>query len=342
MFPTTRPLKPFCIAVGLLVGGLSAPAHGGDFLFQWDNDKIADTDRHYTNGMRIGYAPDRPAKILQTAASTAAEITWFASRGTPRSGWLFGQDMFTPEDVDARIPDPLDRPYAGWTYGGIFAQAEAPQGPFGWTQQDTVEIDIGIVGPEARAGETQNWFHRLINVSESQGWDSQIGTEPGLLASRTVKLRPQAWAPFGGGWPEFDAIPHATAQAGNIKVGLSGGATVRVGQNLDQDFGPVYGTFAVPRGAPDRLTWSFFIGAEVRAVAWDIFLDGNTFKDSPGVKRNPLVLESRGGISAHLPTPEGWGVKAVRLDISHVHRTREFSTQDKSDRYGSLKLTVNF
>lgn len=330
--------------IPILLSGLlfTQSASAGDFLFQWDNDKIADTDRHYTNGMRIAYVPTQPAKQLTTATEWLANLTAFSDPSLLRDGWVVGQDMYTPEDVDAVVPDPLDRPYAGWTYFGVTAQSEPTRGWTDFDQQDTLEMDIGIVGPEARAGKTQNWFHRKINVSESRGWRHQIGTEPGLLLTRTTKLRMPLWDPFEKGGFAFDAIPHATAQLGNIKTGAAIGGTLRFGGNLKDDFGPIYGTFALPRARPDDVTWSVFLGAEARAVAWDIFLDGNTFKDSPGVNRNPFVLESRVGFSTHIPVSDGWGITGLRVDLSHVHRTREFTTQDKSDRYGSLKLSVNF
>ena len=335
------------MSAAALIACFTSTAQAGDFLFQWDNDKVADTDRHYTNGMRIGYVPTKPAAMLTDTADFL--INTFGAGGFPnyppgnlRIGWVFGQDMYTPEDVDATVPNPLDRPYAGWTYIGATVQNENDSGLTSLNQQDTLELDLGIVGPEARAGETQNHFHRLINVSESRGWDYQIGTEPGVLLTRTVKFRTDTWRPFDTDHFGFDAIPHATAQLGNIRTGAAAGATVRFGGNLGQDFGPIYGTFAVPRKTPDRFTWSLFAGAEARLVAHDIFLDGNTFKDSPDVKRNWFVLESRAGVMMHVPIPDGWGLDGVRLDVSHVQRTREFTTQDKSDRYGSLKLTLNY
>ena len=323
------------------------PTHAGDFLFQWDNDKVADTDRHYTNGMRIGYVPDDMWEPFQS--STDFLVTWLGHGGFSNvakdkraDGWVFGQDMYTPEDVLAYVPDPNDRPYAGWTYFGLTSLVQSKNQSLEMDQQDTLEVDIGIVGPEARAGETQNWFHRQINVAESNGWNSQIGTEPGLLITRTIKVRSKAWDDWNDWGLGLDVIPHATGQLGNIKIGASAGGTVRFGQNLGADFGPIYGTFAIPRGAPKSYVWAFYVGAEGRAVGRDIFLDGNTLKDSPNVDRNPFVLESRFGLMGHVPVPDGWGLKGARLDISHVMRSREFKTQDKADRYGSLKLILNF
>ncbi len=273
----------------------TAPANAGDFLFQWDNDKVADTDRHYTNGMRIGYVPDKPWKILSWSTNTLVDIFGhgsFTTNTTHRAdGWVLGQDMYTPSDVLTRSPDPNDRPYAGWSYIGITALAQTDDGLWSMDQQDTIELDFGIVGPESRAGETQNWFHRQINVTESNGWDSQIGTEPGILLTRTMKVRTKAWMPWTNSSLGFDAIPHVTGQFGNIKIGASGGLTARFGRNLDQDFGPIYGTFALPNRAPQKFAWAVYSGAEVRGVVRDIFLNGNTFKDSPDVEHNPFVLE---------------------------------------------------
>ena len=77
-------------------------------------------------------------------------------------------------------------------------------------------------------------------------------------------------------------------------------------------------------------------------MARDVFLDGNTFKNSPSVKKNPYVMEARMGFTAHYPLPRQWWVNGLRVTVSMVHRTREFKTQDKADRYGSFQLTTNF
>lgn len=333
-----RPTAAISTTVLLAALALSAPvqAEGGAFLFQWDNDKVVDTDRHYTNGMRIAYSFDEPTGRWKTTADRLAALTMFQDEGAMRAGWTLGQDMYTPEDVDRYVPDPLDRPYAGWSYLGFSAQNETD------AIQDTFEVDLGMVGPAAHAGQAQNAFHRLINVSVSRGWRSQIGNEPGLLATRMTKWRmvPENLGLWDG--LQFDTIAHGTAQLGNIRTAAAIGATARIGGNLQDDFGPVYGTFALPQQRPEAVTYSFFLGGEGRGIARDIFLDGNTFKKSPDVKKNPFVFEGRAGFTVHVPFDERYWITGARLTLNLVHRTREFETQDKADRYGSAQVTLNF
>ncbi|MBL4748288.1 MAG: lipid A deacylase LpxR family protein, partial [Magnetovibrio sp.] len=318
-------------------------------LLQIDNDKVVDTDRHYTNGMRFAYTPTPPPQSKPTKFHTAglwvANLTQFKATDDLQTGWAVGQEMYTPENVDTTTPDPQDRPYAGWTYLGITTQntSSADTGDSisflgGYDLQDTFELDIGIIGPKSKAAQLQNAVHRLINVSVSRGWRSQVGHEIGILSTRILKLRTKSKKLYG---LQRDAIAHSTIHLGNVKTAISGGVTFRLGENLKEDFGPVYGTFSLPHQAPKAWTWSTFAGFEARAVVRDIFLDGNTFKKSPDVKKNPFVLESRLGITTHVPFDNA-SITAVRLSLTMVHRTREYQTQGKADRYGSLQATVNF
>jgi len=185
----------------------------------------------------------------------------------------------------------------------------------------------------------QTAFHRLINVSVSRGWRSQLNNEAAILATRTHKRRYDLTTLYGF---DTDIIGHGTVQLGNVRTGAAIGGTLRIGRNLYEDYGPVYGSFALPHKRPENLTYSLFAGAEARAVAWDAFLDGNAFRDSPDVKKNPYVLEGRIGVAVHCPRPKDEWIKGVRASINMVHRTREFKGQDKADRYGSLQVTLNF
>jgi hypothetical protein len=77
-----------------------------------------------------------------------------------------------------------------------------------------------------------------------------------------------------------------------------------------------------------------FAGAEGRAVVRNIFLDGNSFRNSRSVDKRPFVGDLQfGGVLL-------WN--NVRLSYTQVLRTREFETQGKKDNFGSLAVSVQF
>jgi hypothetical protein len=230
-----------------------------------------------------------------------------------------------------------DRPYAGWLYGGISAHAEASSSFAGIALKtlDTVELDVGIVGPMALGEEVQNGFHDLIGVSRSNGWDHQLENEPGVMFVFERRWRPQ---PLSLGAIEADIIPHVGGSLGNVMTLVNGGATVRIGQDLGVDYGPPHvrptlsGLAAVSGGT--NFAWYLFAGAEGRFVARNIFLDGNTFASSHSVDKKRFVADVQTGVAIV--------VHDVRLAFTHVFRTREFDGQRRADRYGAVSLSARF
>ncbi len=83
-----------------------------------------------------------------------------------------------------------------------------------------------------------------------------------------------------------------------------------------------------------EFSWYAFAGASGRAVARNIFLDGNTFVDSPSVEKNPFVADFQIGVAGIY--------RGVRITLSEIFRTPEFKEQRGSDRFGSLTLSARF
>ncbi len=133
---------------------------------------------------------------------------------------------------------------------------------------------------------------------------------------------------------------------GNVGVYLNAGAEYRFGLDLPEDFG----TSAVRPGgdnsAPgrgdirlrhsDKLIYGLhgFVSVDARAVAHDIFLDGNTWKDSHSVDREPLVADVAIGASVL--------VGEWKISYAHVFRTRGFKGQEQSHEYGSVSLSYTW
>jgi hypothetical protein len=114
----------------------------------------------------------------------------------------------------------------------------------------------------------------------------------------------------------------------------------RVGFNLPDDFGPpridpsLPGSYYFEPRKKGALGGYFFVGVDGRAVAHNIFLDGNTWQDSRHVDKIILVGDLEYGAAVT------WN--RFRLAYTHVFRTREFKTQRGADQFGALSLSVRF
>lgn len=287
--------------------------------------------------MRIDWVSDQATDSPLWAKNLLDAIYPLADLRAGRVGLALGHNVYTPENIAATALVVDDRPYAGWLYGGISVHAETSRAISGTTLDtlDTVELDIGVVGPMALAEEVQNNFHELINVNRANGWRHQLKNEPALLLIAERRWRP---APLSVGAIDADIIPHAGVSLGNVMTLANVGATLRIGQDLDVDYGPPHvrptlsGLAAVAGGTD--FAWYLFAGAEGRYVVRNIFLDGNTFSDSHSVDKKPLVADVQLGAAIV--------VDDIRLAFTHVFRTREFEGQRRADRYGAISLSARF
>ncbi len=292
------------------------------------------SDRHYTNGVRLE-ALSRPiggSEVPDWSREPYAAWPGFELSAMRRVGFALGQNIYTPADTDSRVPDPKDRPYAAWAYLGVMLASETPD------RLDTVELDLGVVGPAAGGRFVQNQFHNLINVPKANGWGFQLHNEPGAILSAERRWRLSA-PPILQAGIEADAIPIIGASVGNVMTYANAGLMLRLGQGLRADFGPPRIRPSLP-GSPavgdteGGFGWYLFAGFDGRAVARDIFLDGNTFQDSPSVPKKPFVGDFQAGLVLL--------IGSARMTYSYVVRTPEFRGQSGPDRFGALSFTWRF
>jgi hypothetical protein len=174
-----------------------------------------------------------------------------------------------------------------------------------------IETNLGWVGPYSGAEDLQDSFHSVIGSTHPVGWTQQLKNEPVFqLAYRQdwripalTNLNPSVHETLG-----YDVIAHGLATAGNGWDYAALGAMARFGYQLPWDFGPArmrLGEIASEAYQPGGSTTSDSLpglsaymcaGAEARAVARDITLDGNTFAKSASVVHKPLVGEVYGGL----------------------------------------------
>jgi hypothetical protein len=313
------------------IGGLGTDSGplDGTFAVVVENDAFAGTDRNYSNGLKLSYlapqggVPDWLEGIFRPVI-TDEDFDDFIV------GFELGQSIFTPQDISVAAPLPDQHPYAGWLYGGVSGIATNGQ------ELQILSIQAGIVGPSSLAEETQEWFHQIIDGEEPEGWANQLKDEPGFVVSFERRWRRLVQAEALG--INFDASPGIGVSLGNVLTQAKAGVIARFGKNLRYDLGP-------PRIRPslagagffqpqDGFSWYVFGGVEGRAVARNIFLDGNTFRESLEVEKNTFVADFQFGVALQF--------NEVQVAWSFVRRTREFESQEDPQRFGAFSVAVKF
>lgn len=322
-------------ALAVPASAQTRPPPGSEFQLFVENDLLARTDRYYTSGIKFGGGA--PFDMLQLPAAELLGRLAPKGRGPTHLGLFVGQNLYTPKSIETAQAQPLDRPWAAWLYlGGVAQHARG-------NRLDTVEIDIGLVGPAALGKEIQSAWHRLIGAPQPRGWQHQIPNEPAFLASYMAKSKHALGSAQG---LDLELVPHGGVTIGTVLTLARGGGLLRLGRHMTG-----FGLDTIePGGAmlqnmrrdvePARapgIEWYVFAGVDYRLVAHNIFLDGTVFRDSPGVIRRPHVYDLSAGFSLR--------VDALRLSLTRVRRSEEFHAPAGSggrQTFDSINLGIEF
>jgi lipid A 3-O-deacylase len=312
--------------------------------FYWENDAYAafsGSDEFYTNGVRFAWL--RNPNVVSNPEWSRRLVDWwcrsplcFESNADIGYGHALGQSFYTPNDITDPRPQPEDRPWAGYLYYSWVVQAtHATDVDFRLDRpvQNLFELQVGLVGPAAGAEFAQREVHEIIDDDLPLGWDNQLVNEP------TVNLN-YTWRKKLGN-TTFDIVPHWGGSLGTVMTAASAGATVRLGRNISSFpqllITPTNASLTVPR--PTKCEYYLFAGAEGRAVAHNIFLDGNVFRDGPeiDVRRDTFVYDLKAGFAARY--------KSWRLDYTFVRRSEEFAPPpgraDGVHDFGSVTISYS-
>ncbi|MAZ75757.1 MAG: hypothetical protein CMH31_00460 [Micavibrio sp.] len=301
--------------------------------FSYENDLIGGgTDENYTSGLRVSYF-DTEVSVPPGISILADAIPTFDLNGTTSTFFSFGQNIYTPENIKIKSLQSNDRPYAAWLYGSIGLATVTDN------HMDELEMTLGIVGPQALGEQTQKLIHKRVTDSPiPKGWDNQLKFEPGAILSWRRR------------WPIFYTTnlgdyrlriePDINVSLGNVYTYAGSGALITFSpyNNRLQDTPPRVRPAMPGTGffdTPDNdFNWQLFAGFDGRAMARNIFLDGNTFRDSHNVDKKILVGDVNAGIA--------FGYDDYRLSYTLNYRTREFDDQNDPSVFGSISLTTRF
>lgn len=303
----------------------------------FENDLFTGTDRNYTNGVKISVISPDLVSFVESGKLPDWSLEYiyrlpFINDPDPalkrKVEFSIGQNMYTPADITRSDLIVNDRPYAGWTYGAAAFHTRSKE----W--MDTIELQLGMIGPQSYADETQKAVHDLRDLQRPNGWEHQLKNEPGVVAiyERKWQLPPI----FRHGNFAMDGISHLGGSLGNVSTYANTGVETRLGWNLPDDFGvslirPAGNTaFSVKQQQGGYL----FAAINTRVVLRDIFLDGNTFADSHSVSKRPIVADLAAGAAVYF--------KQMKLTWTQVLRTKEFDGQPDNHSFGSLILSFFF
>jgi len=332
-----RAIVLFALLVSLAphAGAQQRPPQGSEFQLFIENDLLARTDRYYTNGIKFGGGV--PFDLLQLPATELLKQLAPHGGSAIHLGLFLGQNLYTPKSISISQPQPLDRPWAAWLYlGGVAQRAKE-------NRLDTVEIDLGLVGPSALGKEIHAGWHDLIGATKPMGWHNQIPNEPAFLVSWLAKSKHALGSRHG---VDLEVIPHGGGSIGTVMTLARVGASLRLGRHMT-GFGPDTiepgGSMLqnmrrdIEPGRSHGLEWYVFAGLDHRLIAHNIFLDGTVFRDSPSVRHRPHVYDVTAGLSLR--------VDPVRISLTRVTRSEEFFTAGGSggrQTFYSFNLGVEF
>ncbi len=331
-----------CLVWGFLLGpGVASAQDEGTSLgaptwrLELANDLVLGNDNAFTNGFNL----QKHSAIFDNIDDLPSR--WGLTRGLLperdgllyRSGWAFGQNMVTPED----LLDPNiildDLPYLGllaWSTSGI---------AFNDREFTGFELLLGVTGEVSLADELQTAVHELIDSDEPMGWDHQIDDEP-IINFLYMKKR-KLWRK-----PHFDGAFSFDVAVGNFTTLLDVG--------LEMRFGDMPGGFTyIPDPLGRNMSYDatiddgdgrYFYGSLVfraTAFAHALWFDGNVLvDDNQWTEQHTIEAEDGIGsaiLGVHYVRPK-WGIHFNFWFTSDTHKLETVAAraEDSTNDFGTI------
>ncbi len=228
----------------------------------WDDDYLnfygRGTDRAYTNGLRLEFISAKkktpaflPDKLMPTAGDSSTNLY----------GWAVTQLMFTPGNISKESFQPDDYPWSG----ALFVTHTL----YSYNQQKKMdiqtELNLGVMGPWALAGELQTMVHRMIHYIKPEGWDNQYGNSLLLNINITGEKQLLSYRNF------LEVIAGAHAAAGTMLNELAVYPIIRIGK-MAPYFKGYISQYAQSKG--QKVQFYFIIKPELEWVLSNSLLEG--------------------------------------------------------------------
>jgi len=325
-------MKKLSLSIVLVFSSLQAD----QFYLQFYNDLFVKTDKHFTNGINIGWIDHDSQNsnqditlYAQTLYSLASMLNIPATKYN--AGVSLSQYMFTPEDITQTQPQYDDFPYVGYLSVDFFLFA-VHKNSF-----QEFRLSLGVVGKEAGAEWVQKTIHKITGSTEPQGWDTQLGTN--YSANILYRYGNITWEKeFYDKW-HVDWFNHIGFQAGNFLINAFAGSTFRIGYNYIQNFNLHYpylkedASMLVIDKTNKGFGWALSLNINASALGYSYIIDEAQKQgyDIEGNNFNPIFYS-------------GMEVSYNRHKLTFFFQSQTpFLEQDKEfENFGGFNYVYNF
>jgi len=338
-------LSMLCLpASGLLAQEISVESQ--TWRFEIDNDIVFNKDNKISNGWSlqkysaVASSWETLEDVPHFVRNWAKVIPGLTEEGLVyRAGIAIGQIIQTPNDLSRSDLIEDDVPYAG------VLTLQATWYAFNNDEFRGFELITGLVGPYSLAEQTQKAVHNLVSADKPMGWDNQLSTE--LIINFNYMRKQKIWRIGNPAGLSFDTTLSANAGLGNLFTQASASLEMRFGHNMPGGFVSIpdpiglsmhYLASLKPAKANSA---SFYTSLVLRgsAFAHNIFLDGNAFRDSHSVEKEPLVGLVILGF--HYEKVD-WGIHFGIMISSDNVDTSKYPAAENDERLGTLDIEWRF
>lgn len=297
----------------------------------WENDflNFLRSDRYYTNGIRFGYTSKEYDYFNEDNSMSWAKnvsIISYNKHHITRFHISLNQEIYTPATHGPGIGK-NDHPYGGFLYlnTGIYNRTA--------DTQEHIGIKIGAVGSISYAGQLQTSLHSTLGQLTFSEWDkSQLENEFIFNPYYQVTKRFYIFKTRG---ISMDFLGTFDTALGNADIHFGTYGTIRIGHNLDNDFGMpkmnLEQDFAPVHS--DKFSVYLFASGGAKVTLHNIFVEGNSTESNLGYNINLLRWEASAGLVM--------SYYGVRIGYIWTYYTKDYTVQPY-DHHAVGALLVEF
>lgn len=285
-----------------------------------DNDLYTSSknDMYYTNGLEFFY------RVLSGNENEKVnkKVTEFR----------IGQYIYNPKTINAEDIAVIDRPFAGY----LFVEAGRS---FFYQDESVIKIDaqIGFVGPNSFAKETQSYFHGVLGHRKARGWQHQIRNALALQThffySKKLFLNQNQQL--------IDFCFQSEGNMGTALTGFSAGFLTRIGF---KKLVPIYDSNlhgASVNGSSqagiNESEFYFYFAPSMNYQLYDATIQGSLFDDNSPVTYGlvPFRFNGESGLK--------YRKNNLNLSYSFIYRGKEVRNEGNMGYfYGSISISFLF